>query len=45
MDVLFAFTGYKFAVVVSDTSSVQQIIVQKDDMERSWTSTRTSSWR
>ena len=34
MDVLFAFTGDKFAVVVSDTSSVQQIIVQKDDMEK-----------
>ena len=32
MDVLFAFTGDKFAVVVSDTTSVQQIIVQKDDM-------------
>ena len=34
MDVLFAFTGDKFAVVVSDTTSVQQIIVQKDDMEK-----------
>ena len=34
MDVLFAFTGDKFAVVVSDTTSVQQIIVQKDDEEK-----------
>jgi 20S proteasome alpha/beta subunit len=34
MDVLFAFTGDKFAVVVSDTIAVQQIIVQKDDMEK-----------
>mmetsp|Transcript_9024 Transcript_9024/g.22623 ORF Transcript_9024/g.22623 Transcript_9024/m.22623 type:complete len:211 (+) Transcript_9024:227-859(+) len=34
MDVLFAFTGDKFAVVVSDTTSVQQIIIQKDDMEK-----------
>ena len=34
MDVLFAFTGDKFAVIVTDTASVQQIIVQKDDMEK-----------
>jgi 20S proteasome subunit beta 4 len=32
MDVLFAFVGDKFAVVVTDTTSVQQIIIQKDDM-------------
>uniref|UniRef100_A0A7S0X3I1 Proteasome subunit beta n=1 Tax=Mantoniella antarctica TaxID=81844 RepID=A0A7S0X3I1_9CHLO len=34
MDVLFAFVGDKFAVVVTDTTSVQQIIIQKDDMEK-----------
>ena len=34
MDVLFAFTGDKFAVVVSDTTRVQQIIVKKDDEEK-----------
>lgn len=34
MDVVFGFVGDKFAVVVTDTVSVQQIIVQKDDMEK-----------
>ena len=34
MDVLFSFVGDKFAVVVTDTTSVQQIIIQKDDMEK-----------
>jgi hypothetical protein len=34
MDVLFSFVGDKFAVVVTDTVAVQQIIVQKDDMEK-----------
>lgn len=34
MDVVFGFTGDKFAVIVTDTMSVQQIIVQKDDTEK-----------
>ena len=30
MDVIFGFVGDKFAVVVSDTMAVQQIIINKD---------------
>ena len=34
MDVRFAFTGDKFAVVASDTTAVQQIIRNKDDEDK-----------
>jgi hypothetical protein len=34
MDVVFGFLGDGFAVIVTDTTSVQQIIIQKDDMEK-----------
>tara|TARA_B100000482_G_scaffold138000_1_gene101211 strand:- start:10 stop:636 length:627 start_codon:yes stop_codon:yes gene_type:complete len=34
MDVIFGFVGDKFAVVVSDTMAVQQIIINKDDEDK-----------
>ena len=34
MDVIFGFVGDKFAVVVSDTTAVQQIIINKDDEDK-----------